>query len=215
MTADSAARPADHRSLDAEQVAAFLRANPAFLAARPELLAAQEPPARVYGDGLTDHLTAMVRAARDRADAMAARASAVLSAGRASSAIAERMQEAIIAVLHAADPAECVTEAWPGLLGVDAAALCCEAIRPRWRTLPQGAVKSLLRGRPVVVRDRPGDAVMLHAEAALLAERDVLVRLPGRQPALLALVSREPSALPATQSWSFLGRVLAALLYGA
>jgi hypothetical protein len=54
---------------------------------------------------------------------------------------------------------------------------------------------------------------MLHAEAAPLARRDVLVRVPAGRPALLALASRDASALPATQAWSFLGRVLGALLF--
>jgi hypothetical protein len=103
----------------------------------------------------------------------------------------------------------------PHLLGVDAAALCCETFRPGWRTLPPGATAMLMRGKPVISRDRPADAALLHAEAALLAERDVLVRLPGPQPAMLALVSRDPAALPglqATQAFAFLGRVLGTLL---
>ena len=72
-----------------------------------------------------------------------------------------------------------------------------------------------MRGRTTICRDRPSDAVLLHAEAALLAERDVLVRLPGRAPALLALVSRDPAALPglhASAAYSLLGRVLGVLV---
>jgi uncharacterized protein YigA (DUF484 family) len=196
----------------AEQVVAYLHANPGFLAARPELMARLDPPCRFHGDGLADHLTAMVRAARRRADEMEAKAATVLKAGRAAGGIAERVQAAVLAVLRATDPAECVAEVWPGLLGVDAATLACEGIRPRWRSLPAGAVKALMLDRPVVFRDRPADAFLLHAEAALLAERDVLVRLPCNHPALLALVSRDAAALPGTLAWSFLGRVLAALL---
>ena len=117
----------------------------------------------------------------------------------------------MLAVLHATDVADCVAETWPGLLGVDAAALCCEGRRPRWRSLPAGSVRPLLRGRPMALRDRPADAQLLHAEAALLAERDVLVAVPGPRPALLALVSRDPACLPNTQNWVFLGRVLGTL----
>jgi hypothetical protein len=98
---------------------------------------------------------------------------------------------------------------------VDAAALCCETFRPGWRSLPPGATAMLMRGKSVICRDRPADAALLHAEAALLAERDVLVRLPGERPAMLALVSRDPAALPglqATQAFAFLGRVLGTLL---
>jgi len=200
---------------DAERVAAYLRAHPSFLTDNPELYAALDPPLRVHGPVLADHMSAMLRAARSHAAEMEANAATVLTAGRSAAAIAERVQEAVLAALLATDPIECVTESLPGLLGVDAASLCCEGISPRWRTLPPGAVKVLLRNRPVVFRDRPADAALLHAEAALLAERDILVHLPGERPALLALVSRQAAALPGMQGMqalAFLGRVLAALV---
>ncbi len=191
---------------DAGQVRAYLQAHPDFLTDNPELYAVLAPPVRVHGGVFADHMAAMLHQARARAAEMEARAADVLAAGRASTGIAERVQEAVLALLHAADPAECVTETWPGLLGIDAATLCCEAIRPRWRTLPLGAVRSLLRGKPLLFRDRPGDAALLHAEAALLAERDLLIALPGS--CLLALASRDASVLPMTQAWMFLGRAL-------
>ncbi len=195
---------------DAGQVRAYLQAHPDFLANHPDLYASLAPPVRVHGGILADHMAAMLHQARARAAEMEARAADVLAAGRASTGIAERVQEAVLALLQAADTAECVTETWPGLLGIDAATLCCEAVRPRWRTLPLGTVRGLLRAKPLVFRDRPGDAVMLHAEAALLAERDLLIALPGA--CLLALASRDASALPATQAWVFLGRALGARL---
>jgi hypothetical protein len=67
-----------------------------------------------------------------------------------------------------------------------------------------------------VFRDYPDDAAVLHAEAADLARRDALVRLPGQGPAaLLALVSRDPLHLDERQGASplaFLGRAVAAAL---
>ena len=215
MTAEphhASARTA-HQEADAEQVAAYLRSHPDFLARRPDLYAGLAPPVRVHGGVFEDHMAAMLAQARARAADMAASAQDVLVAGRAAGAIADRLQDAVLALIRAADPAECVTETWPGLLGIDAVSLCCEAIRPRWRTLPPGAVRVLMRGRPLVFRDRPEDAALLHAEAALLAERDLLIPLPGAS--LLALVSRDPAALPNTQAWRFLGRALAARLEGS
>jgi uncharacterized protein YigA (DUF484 family) len=195
----------------------FVRANPSFLAARPELYRVLVPPQRVHGDVLADHMTAMVRIERAHAAAQQERAETFLSAGRAASGLAERVHEAVLALVAAEDVADCVSQELPHLLGVDDAALCCETFRPRWRSLPPGAVAALMRGKGVITRDRPADAVLLHAEAALLAERDVLVRLPCKEPVLLALVSRDPAALPGTQGtqyYAFLGRVLAALVGG-
>jgi uncharacterized protein YigA (DUF484 family) len=199
--------------LTATRIADYLRANPGFLAARPELYRVLAPPHRVHGEALADHMTAMVRIERAHAAAHEERAAEVLHAGRAAAGLAERVHEAVLALVAATDIADCVSQELPHLLGIDAAAICCETFRPRWRTLPPGAIAMLLRGRAVVTRDRPADAVLLHAEAALLAERDVLVRLPCNEPALLALVSRDPASLPgpqATAHFTFLGRVIAA-----
>jgi hypothetical protein len=195
-------------ALSPEDVAAYLRAHPGFLAERPELFATLAPPVRVHGAVVADHMTAMIGAARRRTAEMEAHAEAVLAASRASGFIAERVQAAVLALMRAADPVECVGETWPGLLGVDAATLACEEIRPRWQTLPRGAIKTLIGNRTVVFRDHPANPAQLHAEAALLATRDVLVPVPGSSPALLALVSRDPAALPATQAWAFLGHAL-------
>jgi uncharacterized protein YigA (DUF484 family) len=201
--------------VEAARIAEYLRANPDFLAGRPELYRVLTPPQRVHGEALADHMAAMVRIERAHAAAQEDRASAVLNAGRAAAGIADRVYETVLALIAAPDVPECVTSEVPHLLGVDAAALCCETFRPGWRTLPPGATAMLMRGKPVICRDRPADAALLHAEAALLAERDVLVRLPSPQPAMLALVSRDPAALPglqATQAFVFLGRVLGTLL---
>jgi uncharacterized protein YigA (DUF484 family) len=201
--------------VEAARIADYLRANPDFLSARPELYRVLTPPQRVHGEVLADHMAAMVRIERAHAAAQQDRASTVLNAGRAAAGIADRVYETVLALIAAPDVPECVNNEMPHLLGVDAAALCCETFRPGWRSLPPGATAMLMRGKPVICRDRPADAALLHAEAALLAERDVLVRLPGPNPAMLALVSRDPAALPglqATQAFAFLGRVLGTLL---
>ncbi len=199
--------------IEAWQVAAYLRANPDFLASQADLYGVLAPPARVHGPVLADHMEAMLTATRLLAAESARQTEDVLAAERATRGIGERVQEAVLALLRAADPAECVVETWPGLLGIDAACLCCEAIRPRWRTLPSGAIRALLRERSMVVRDRPRDAALLHAEAALLAERDMLIAVAGTTPAMLALVSRDAGCLPQSGAWGFLGRVLEAVLF--
>jgi uncharacterized protein YigA (DUF484 family) len=203
----------DH--IDPESIDAWLRAHPDFLASRPALYRVLTPPQRVHGEALADHMAAMVRIERAHAAAQEDRAVTVLAAGRAAAGLAERVHEAVLSLIAATDVFECVANEVPHLLGVDAAALCCERFQPGWRSLPPGAVAMLMRGRAVVCRDRPSDAVLLHAEAALLAERDVLVRLPGAAPALLALVSRDPAALPglhASGVYGLLGGVLGVLV---
>ena len=114
---------------DAAFVEAFLRANPAWLAEHPELYRVLEPPTRVHGDGVTDHMAAMLRVQRERADD-------VLAAGRASAGLAGRVQDAVLALFRSTDPADCVSGEMPGILAIDAAYLCTEAELPGARALP-------------------------------------------------------------------------------
>ncbi len=190
-------------------VAAFLRANPAWLAEHPELYHVLEPPARVHGEGLADHMAAMLRAQRSHVDGLVA-------AGRATAGLAARVQDAVLALLRATDPADCVSGEMPGILAVDAAHLCLEADHPGARRLPDGLVNRLLDGRQVVFREAPTDARLLHAEAAGLARHDALVRVPGEgPPALLALLARDRHQLDPSQGagpLAFLGRAVAASL---
>lgn len=205
----------DTSPANADAVAAFLRANPSWLAEHPELYLFLSPPVRVHGDGLADHMAAMVRAARARAANMAEQAHGAIAAGRAAAGLAARVYEAVLALMRAPDPAECVHTELAGLLAVDAATLCVEGGHPRMRSLPSGTVTALLGNRDVVFRDEPLDAPLLHAEAAPLARHDALVRvvLTG-PPVLLALATRDRQALdPAgygAGALAFLGRVVAA-----
>ena len=127
-------------------------------------------------NGVADHMAAMLRAQRERADGL-------LAAGRATAGLAARVQDAVLALFRSTDPADCVSGEMPGILAVDAAHLCVEAEHPGARRLPDGASRRLLDGRQVVFRDAPADARLLHAEAAGLARHDALIRVPGEGPA--------------------------------
>jgi uncharacterized protein YigA (DUF484 family) len=190
-------------------VAAFLRAHPAWLAEHPEMYRLLSPPRRVHGEILTDHMAAMLWAERTHA-------SELIDAGRAAAGMAGRVQEGVLALMRASDPAECVSAELPGLLGIDAAALCLEEDRPGCHPLPRGTVRRLLDGRDVVFREGPSDALILHAEAARLALHDALVRVPGTGAGmLLALASRDARALDPAQgsgALGFLGRAVAVAL---
>src|ERR1700758_2005091 len=108
---------------EGESVEAFLRANPAWLARPPALYGVLEPPVRMHGDGVADHMAAMLRVQRERADGL-------LAAGRATAGLAGRVQDAVLALFRSADPADCVSDEMPGILAVDAAHLCLEGDHP-------------------------------------------------------------------------------------
>ncbi|WP_191082942.1 hypothetical protein [Roseococcus microcysteis] len=107
------------RKTEAEEAAfveAYLRAHPGFLAARPGLYAVLAPPRRVHGEVLADHMAAMIQAGR-------AEWRQVLAAGRTGRSFAAKVAEAVLALIAAADPRDCVRHEWPSLLGVEHATL--------------------------------------------------------------------------------------------
>ena len=67
----------------AEEVAAFLVANPDFLAHRPDLYRALTPPRRLHGENLADHMVAMVAAERARLRTIEAEMQDAIATGRA------------------------------------------------------------------------------------------------------------------------------------
>jgi uncharacterized protein YigA (DUF484 family) len=198
----------------ASEVRAFLRAHPGFLAENPDLYRSLLPPARVHGAAVEDHMAAMIAAGRDHARAMQDQADQILAAGRANVGLAARVQEAVLALIEAACPIDCIATEFPRTLAVDAASLCAVSPRPGARPLPQGSVDALF-GTRCVVFDAPAHWLgALHGEAAGLAQFQALIRVPGQE-ALIALAAREGSVLDPGQGaaqWAFLGRAVAAAL---
>ncbi|PWS38922.1 hypothetical protein DFH01_06655 [Falsiroseomonas bella] len=229
---NAAAPILDHDPM-AEEVAAFLVANPDFLARRPELYRALTPPKRVHGENLADHMAAMVAAERARLRALEAEMQAAVADGRAGTGLVLRVRLAVLALMRARDVPDTIAHEWPPLLRVESCALLAEAPAARAvingraetalprhgvRILPPGAVARLIGpGRDALVRSEVTERDLLHAEAAPLVVRDALVKVPlwCGTPCLLALGARESVALPARQSaqtLAFLGRAVAAAL---
>jgi len=206
--------PADAAASNAADVAAFLRANPGWLAAHPELYAILEPPARVHGDRMADHMAAMLERARAGAAALAH----ATVERRAAEGFAERVQDAVLAMMGARDLSWYLQHDLPGLLRLDSVRLCAEAGQrgsasaiPGAARVPPGTVAATLGRRRALVRDAVRTP-LLHGEAAALAGREALVRVPiPDAPALLALACRDGRALAgaATPVLAFLGQAIA------
>ena len=206
------------RAVTADAVEAWLRDHPDFLAQRPDLYLQLEPPLRVHGERMADHMAAMLAAARVHMREVDADMRAALDTGRAGMGLAARVGEAVLALMRAPDPLECVSHELPALLGVDSCHVGCETrARRNVNRLPAGTLSQLLPpGRDAVVRVTPLNVEVLHREAAPLVKRDALARVPapGGQPMLLAIGTRDPEALPTNgaESLAFLGRAVGAAL---
>lgn len=203
---------------EALAVERFLRDHPDFLARRPELYAALEPPRRVHGEGLADHMLAMLEKERAKARALTSELAEAISHGRADAGFGARVRAAVLALVAADDPLDCALAEWPSLLGVEHVTLAAEGAPPPPLTpLPPGTIARLLpQGQEVALRLAPSEAPLIHAEAATLIARDALLRIamPAR-PLLLALGARDEAALPrrgALPHLAFLARALSAAL---
>lgn len=192
---------------DSRLIAAFLRSNPGWLAAHPELYAVLDPPRRVYGEAVADHMAAMLdQARRHGTDAAAGR--------RAVENFTALVQDAVLALMRAPDPAWCLHHDIPFLLRVESVRLSAESDIPGAAPIPAGTVDALLGQRDALVRDAGPDRT-LHGEAALLTIREALVRVPlAAAPALLAIAARDSAGLDgaATPALTFLGQAAAAAL---
>ncbi len=201
---------------DSPEVVAWLRAHPGFLAHNPGLYDVLLPPRRVHGAGLADHMAAMLDQARLRA-ADAERASTQAAAGRrAAESFARRVQDAVVALMRAPDPAWLATHELAGLLRVDAARICSEAqpLPDGVAPVPRGTVAAVLGQRSALHRTARPNA-LLHGEAVALATEEALIRVPLRTgPALLALACRDEAGLTgaATDTLAFLGQTVAAAM---
>ena len=173
-----------------------------------------EPPCRVHGERMADHMAALLTAARTRADHLAQASAAAAADRRAAEGFLARVQDAVLTLMRAPDPAWCLQHDLPALLRLDGARLCVEGLRPGMAAVPLGTVAAALGQRPALAR---GGVPLphLHGEAAALAGWEALVRVPLRGgPALLALACRDGRALAGatTTALAFLGGAAAAAL---
>lgn len=203
-------------AIAAEDVENWLLAHPDFLARRPELYLALEPPQRVHGERMADHMAAMLAAARVHIREVDAEVQ--LNNRQPNPGFAARAAEAVLALMRAPDALECVARQWPAILGVDACHVGCETVqRKHVVRLATGTLSQLLPpGRDAVIRSAPLHVEPLHKEAAPVIRRDALARVPapGGQPMLLAIGARDAEMLPAAavESIAFLGRAVGAAL---
>ena len=139
-----------------------------------------DPPRRVHGERLADHMAAMLAAERRRVRGLEAEIDAAVSAERAGHGLTIRVRLAVLALMRCGDVPEAVTQEMPALLGIETCTLLSEAPDRRGVVrLPRGAAARLLRpGLDAAVRPAPLEAELIHQEAAPLVKRDALVRVP-------------------------------------
>lgn len=221
-------RPSDSLTapgLTAEEVAAYLTANPDFLDAHPEILAKLTSPPATRPDGVIDLQAYMMGRLRDESDTLRDEQRALISASRANQNTQNRVHAAILFLLDAESfehLIQTINTDLSVLLDLDVARLLVEsdgrplphAEQTGVRVVAEGFSDHYLGNRDVLLEGEvTGDEALFGAGAGLVRSH-ALVRLnvsTGTPPCLLALGSREPDMFHTgmrTELISFLARVL-------
>ena len=208
--------------LDADTVAAWLRANPGFLKDHPDLLDRLTPPDR-GGDGVVDMQRFMVERHRDELKALRGTTLAVARANQSSQA--SIMEATLLAIRAPSFEAliDCVTEQYPQILRMEAVTFCVEgspsdgmSMPPGVQALSAGDIDGYLCGadyRSRFISDMAPDPT-LFGPAAGVVRSAALVRLdiaPNAPNAMLAFGAREPGSFNFEQAddlLAFLGSAL-------
>lgn len=222
---ENAARSGE-RSVNARQVADYLRRHPDFLARHPDLLDSLHAPGRVQGKGVVDLQTFMIERLRQEVIRLTGARDELVTHARDNLTVQNRIHRAVIALLEARSFEHFIETATTDLaviLDVDVVTI---GVEQDWQDRTKVPVRGVTRLVPGFVDDLlgPGGKLMLrddiHGDAEVfgagagLVRSEALIRLsisPAAPKALLAFGSREPDHFHAgqgTELLSFLGQVV-------
>lgn len=209
----------------ADDVIAFLRANPKFLEENPDAVEFLIPPRAASGKGIADFQSYMIKRLKDAKEEVISSARTIVENSRANMNNQQRIHEAVLRVLDARnfeDFIQIITSDLPTVLDVDIAVIVVDsdgASIPQVfaggvRVVPKGTIGKWMEGKPVLLQDNINGIEAIYGGGALLVRSQILLRLmiSAHAPdALLAFGSRNPGMFAdgqATDQIQFLARVI-------
>jgi uncharacterized protein len=212
-------------ALSAEDVLAWLKANPDFLRRHPEAIDFMLPPKEENGRRVADFQSYMIqRLKADKTEAVET-ARGVVETARSNMNNQTRVHRAVLRLLEALSFDEFVatiTSDLTNLLDVDITTLVVEADGREIphihttgiRVVPEGTIDNWMRGKNVLLQSDIGGIEAIYGSGAALVRSQTLVRIDVSMhtpPAILAFGSRDPQMFDAGQGSeqiSFLARVV-------
>ncbi len=205
--------------ISAEDVHAFLKANPDFLSEHPELLKVLTPPEENRGRGVVDFQQFMLGRLRDEFDRAREQQRQMVVTARANLAAQNRIHRAALALLECRSFEELIERVTTDLaliLDVDTCLLLVESngLEPPHvhksgvRVVEPGVIGTVLAGREVILAGAtPGDPVVFGPMAGVVASSALLrLHVSSQTPeGMLALGSRDPSFFEEGQATELLG----------
>ena len=172
--ARSGSPPRKPKALKADEVVAYLTANPNFLNEHPELIDVLAPPSQNQADGVLDMQAFMIGRLQTELRTVQSRQNELLSASRVNLSSQERIHAAVLAVIEARtleDIGRIVAEDYRSILDVSTSTLCFD--EPGKSTLHNiislapGTIAEIMADRQILLRhDITGDERLYGDDAA-------------------------------------------------
>lgn len=225
MTDSQVSEMVDRTEITADDVIAYLRADPKFLQKYPEICDILMPPTEQGGRNVKDFQAYMIQRLKADKNAVLETTREIVATSRANMNNQQRIHKAVLMLLEAHSFEEfihTITMDLTAILDVDIAALVVESSDGQIphihasgiRIVPGGTVDRWMGGKNVLLQSDIQGIEQIYGGGAALVASQVLLRVDismDTPPAILVFGSRDPSLFvegQATDQVSFLARVV-------
>lgn len=215
----------DRTEITADDVIAYLRADPKFLQKHPEICDILMPPTEQGGRNVKDFQAYMIQRLKADKNAVLETTREIVETSRANMNNQQRIHKAVLMLLEAHSFEEfihTITMDLTAILDVDIAALVVESSDGQIphihtsgiRIVPGGTVDKWMGGKNVLLQSDIQGIEQIYGGGAALVASQVLLRVDismDTPPAILVFGSRDPSLFvegQATDQVAFLARVV-------
>lgn len=196
----------EDKSLDPEEVIAFLRANPKFLQKNPEACDLLVPPKSDAGKNVADFQSFMIKRLKDDKEKVLETTQAIVENARSNMNNQQRIHKVILRLLEARNFEEfihIITMDLSAMLDTDISVLVVESNghdiphihTTGIRVLPQGTIDKWMQGQNVLLQSEISGIEAIYGGGATLVQSQALLRVDismDTPPAILAFGSRDP-----------------------
>lgn len=215
----------DAPTLTAEDVVAYLRANPDFLQKYPEACDFLIPPKTGSGKNVTDFQSFMIKRLKDDKEKVMEKTQAIVENARSNMNNQQRIHKVILRLLEARNFEEfihIITMDLSTMLDTDISVLVVESnghdiphiTTSGIRVLPAGTIDKWMKGQRTMLQSNINGIEPIYGGGATLVQSQALLRVDismDTPPAILAFGSRDPNMFhdgQGTELVDFLARVV-------
>lgn len=212
-------------TLSAEDVVAYLRANPKFLDKNPQACDLLVPPSNGAGKNVKDFQSFMIKRLKDDKEKVMETTQTIVDNVRSNMNNQQRIQKVILRLLEARNFDEfihIITMDLSAMLDTDISVFIVESngqdiphiMTSGIRVLPEGTIDKWMSGQRVLLQSNISGIEPIYGGGATLVQSQALLRIDismDTPPAILAFGSRDPNMFDeaqATDLVDFLARVV-------